>query len=50
VSFGDRNALGAALGSRPISALAVTQASLAEQIIAELKKDSEVVASTGLEG
>ena len=50
VSFGDRSGLGAALGKRPVSAVAVTQASLASRILAELEKDSEVVASTGAEG
>jgi ribosomal protein L7Ae-like RNA K-turn-binding protein len=34
--LGDRNALGAAVGLAPLSAVAVTDASLAEQVVAEL--------------
>jgi len=41
VSFGDRSGLGAALGRRPISAVAVTQASLAQRIMAELNMGVE---------
>jgi ribosomal protein L7Ae-like RNA K-turn-binding protein len=49
VSFGDRDRLGAAMGVRPVAAVAVTKASLAEQILAELDHQTDV-ASTGLEG
>jgi len=34
--FGDRDALGAAVGLAPLSAVAVTSAPLAEQVVAEL--------------
>lgn len=50
VSFGDRSGLGAALGKRPVSAVAVTHPSFAHQIVAELEQGSEVVASSGVEG
>lgn len=41
VSFGDRSGLGAALGRRPVSAVAVTQASLARKIMTELNMGVE---------
>jgi len=49
VSFGDRSGLGAALGKRPLSAVAVTHPSFARQIVAALQ-ESAVVASIGVEG
>ena len=48
VSFGDRSGLGAALGKRPVSAVAVTHPAFARQIVAELQHTS--VASIGVEG
>ena len=38
VSLGDRNALGAAVGLSALSAVAVTSAPLAEQVLAELDR------------
>ena len=37
VTLGDRNTLGAAVGMSPLSAIAVTQASFADRLIAELE-------------
>jgi hypothetical protein len=49
VGFGDRSGLGAALGKRPVAAVAVTHPSFAQQILAELHDASEI-ALTGVEG
>ena len=41
-NLGDRNALGAAVGLSALSAVAVTSASLAEQVLAELDRSGTV--------
>lgn len=49
VSLGDRSALGAALGMAPLSAVAVTNESLAEQVLAELGRSEATTVPAGAE-
>jgi ribosomal protein L7Ae-like RNA K-turn-binding protein len=48
--FGDRDALGAALGVAPVTAVAVTHAALAGQMRAELDGAGSVLVAAGVEG
>ena len=47
---GDRGALGAALGLAPVTAVAVTNAAIAEQMRAELDGSGSVLVAAGVEG
>ncbi len=49
-TLGTRAELGAALGLGPISAVAVTHATLAEQMLAELDRAAAPMVLTGVEG
>ena len=47
--LGDRNTLGAALGLGPLSAVAVTNASLADQLVAELERSVDESSTDAVE-
>ena len=47
--LGDRNTLGAAVGLAPLSAVAVTNASLADQLVAELERSVDESSTDAVE-
>lgn len=47
--LGDRNTLGAAVGLAPLSAVAVTGQSLADQLVAELERSADEGSSDAVE-